>query len=395
MADFDDVIVGGGIVGLSFALEAHRRGRSVALFERSPRAVGASIRNFGMVWPIGQPAGRALACSLVSRQIYLDLAQKAGFWLSACGSVHAVYHDDELACLHEFTERARPAGYDVQVVDPAEAVRLYPALNPVGLRGALLSTTELAVDPREVVASLTRLLASLPGVRISHGLAVRRVDHDADRPAVELASGEVVRARRVFVCSGDDIETLYPEILQSSPLIRCKLQMMRTPAQSSGWRLGSHFAAGSTLRHYPAFQNLPSLPAVRARFAKDLPHFDRWGIHVLASQNAAGEVTLGDSHEYAPVHDPFSREEIDAWILDYLTTFLRVPDLSIASRWAGVYLKRTDGLLEFIHAVHPTVHLVTGLGGNGMTLAPGLARELLSTLDRGEPWTPTPSAPAH
>ena len=55
---FDLIIVGGGIAGLAHALAPSRRGLAVAVFERHAKPRGGSIRNFGMLWPIGQPPGK-------------------------------------------------------------------------------------------------------------------------------------------------------------------------------------------------------------------------------------------------------------------------------------------------------------------------------------------------
>ncbi|MEX0979329.1 MAG: FAD-dependent oxidoreductase, partial [Pirellulales bacterium] len=178
---------------------------------------------------------------------------------------------------------------------------------------------------------------------------------------------------------GDDLQTLYPETLSAAGLVRCKLQMMRSTARSA--RLGPMLAAGLTLRHYQNFNDCPSLDVVKSRVALETPEYDRFGIHVMASQNAAGELVIGDSHEYEGAIEPFDKPEIDRLILDYLHTFLDVPDLQIAARWHGIYAKHPREPYLIAHPA-PGATVVTGVGGAGMTLSFGLADEVVRTLER-------------
>ena len=100
----DVAIVGAGILGLAHAYVAAKAGKSVVLFERSPRAAGASVRNFGMLWPIGQPAGTMLSLSLRSRALWLEILDLAKLPRRETGSLHVAYRADEAAVAQEFAE---------------------------------------------------------------------------------------------------------------------------------------------------------------------------------------------------------------------------------------------------------------------------------------------------
>src|SRR4051812_11901657 len=103
---YDDAVVGAGILGLAHAYHLARRGRRVVVVERGERALGASIRNFGMLWPIGQPAGPLRRLALRSLEIWHDVLRESGLWHERTGSLHLAYREDEAQVLAEFAERA-------------------------------------------------------------------------------------------------------------------------------------------------------------------------------------------------------------------------------------------------------------------------------------------------
>jgi FAD dependent oxidoreductase TIGR03364 len=372
----DVAIVGAGILGLAHAYFAAKRGRSVVVFERTPRAQGASVRNFGMIWPIGQRAGTVHQTATRSRQIWNEILDAADLPYRPTGSLHVVYHEDEADVAREFVERGPELGYACRWLGPAEMLAKSAAVNPTGLIGGIWSPTELTVDPRQILAKLPSFLAEKFGVQFRFGTAVRSIQ----LPRIEAGS-EAWNATQAIVCGGDDFETLYPELFATSAIDRCKLQMMRTAPQKGGWQLGPSLAAGLTLRFYPAFEICTAtLPKYKNRVARELADYDRFAIHTLVSQTADGALTLGDSHEYGLAVDIFNKTEIDELVMKNVREFLVAPDLSIAQRWYGVYAKHPDKPWVAIEAA-PGVRIVTAVGGSGMTLSFGLAEQMINEMN--------------
>jgi FAD dependent oxidoreductase TIGR03364 len=367
----DVAVIGGGIVGLSQAWMAARHGKSVVLFERTPQAQGGSIRNFGMVWPIGQTPGACYERALRSRQFWLEAAQGAGIWVEECGSLHVAHDDLGWAVMQEFVPQGKALGFQAEAWDSRQVAARYPSINTTGLRGGLWSSTELCVDPRQAVARLPLWLQEAHGVQ----LRFNRTVVDVDLPRVRTSTGEVWHVDRAIVCSGVDFETLYPEVYASSGIRRCKLQMMRTIPQPAGWRIGTHLAGSLTLCHYPTFRDCPTLPALRQAVADRLPDFVKYGIHVMASQNHLNEVVIGDTHEYDEDIEIFDKPRLNEAILHYLRGMVQLPLWTLGQTWHGFYAKHPTRPL-FLAEPQPGVHIVSAPGGSGMTMSFGWAGDL-------------------
>ena len=370
------IVVGAGIVGLATARALSLRGFSVRVFDRTQKAIGASIRNFGMIWPIGQPSGSLYERAIRSRQIWKEIAEESDIWYDPVGSLHLAYQQDEWEILQELYSIFKKEGRDVQLLNKMEVAEKSDAVKQENLLGGLYSSEELIIDPRDAIAALPAYLSEKWNVSFHWGKCVTYVSNQT----VYIGNEEEYEADLIFICGGADFETLYPEQFSEFPFTKCKLQMMRLTAQPDNWRIGPALCGGLSLIHYNSFKAAPSLPQLKKRFLEQMSDYLEWGIHVMVSQNGKGELTIGDSHEYGQTHDPFDKAFINQMILSYLKKFACFKEWSVIETWSGIYPKLTDGETNLFYSPEPYVYIINGVGGAGMTLSFGLSEELIANI---------------
>jgi len=359
-------------VGLATARALAARKYDVKVIERTDRAIGASIRNFGMIWPIGQPDGKLYERALLSANIWKEICRETKIWHDKVGSLHLAYNKYEWDVLCELAEVYRHRQY--QLLSPDAAEQYSPVIVKENLLGALYSQQEMIVDPREAISVIPSYLQEKYGIEFLWGKAVTEISC----PSVFTADEEL-QADEVYVCSGADFETLYPSFYSNIEVTKCKLQMMRMAAQPNHERIGPALCGGLSLVHYRSFA-AADLSSLKEFFENEYSDYLKWGIHVMVSQNETGELTVGDSHEYGLTHDPFDKHFINQMILDYLKRFAHFKDETIIETWNGIYPKLTNGESELILQPEEGVTIINCVGGAGMTLSFGLCEEIIGKI---------------
>ena len=366
------IVIGAGIVGLATARALAISGYEVMVIDRSAFATGASVRNFGMVWPIGQPEGLLRERALRTRAVWESICKESGMWNDPSGSLHLAYCESEMEVLENFIRKSgKERSY--RLLTSSEVMKKSSCVVHHGLRGGLYSADELIVDPPTAISRLAAFLQEKYSVRFSWNTHAHSIEQG------RVSCGKVnYEADEVFICSGADFRNLLPESFIQEPITICKLQMMRLGPQPAGWQLGPSLCGGLSLLHYAGFRLAgSSLEGLREYIVSKYPDYVRWGIHVMVAQHASGELVIGDSHEYGDSHDPFDKAFINRMILEYLFGFARFPSESISASWNGQYSKLTDGRTELVLRPAPGVTIINALGGAGMTMSFGLAEEVV------------------
>ncbi|MFI4890877.1 MAG: TIGR03364 family FAD-dependent oxidoreductase [Steroidobacterales bacterium] len=372
-AMFDLAVVGAGIIGLSCALAAVRRGLSVVVLERGARAVGASLCNFGFVTVTGQDRDTIWPRARRSREIWRQVADEAGIAIHQRGLWLAAQRPEAAAVLDAFMRTDMAEG--CELLDAATARQRCPQLQTAGLQAVLTSPHELRVESREAVPRIAAWLAEAHGVEFRWNTAV----HTLDDSQLDTSRGRV-SANAVAVCPGDDLTTLFPERLAAFGVSRCRLQMLRL--HSPGFKLPATVMSDLSLLRYAGFARLPEALSLRSLLEAQQGAYLINGIHLIIAQAADGSLIVGDSHHYDTADQPFADEAVYELILDEYRRVSGRPPPAVRERWMGTYATAAERSV-LIDAPSPTVRLVVVTSGIGASTGFAIGEEVIDNLFNG------------
>ena len=360
---FDLIVVGGGVFGLSTALEAGRRRRTVLVVDRGtvPNPIAAS---FG-------PSRKIRSTYLDSHYTRLALEAMEGWRrIEAETSTELYVADGNLnvsdketdAHLEQLAVNARRGGAKVRWLDTAELRREFPQFRPG--RRALLEEEAGFLRATDCVAALRRL-AEQHGVRFATG------QDAAVEPAKEGATVRVGTVRyhapQVVVAAGGWSKRLFPEL--GAALWQCQQGIMYldgVPEEFCRPRFPPYSAPTTGFYGFPAEPGRVGLKVARHLVTDpiDDPDFDR---------RTTPEGFVAEAERF--VRDWFGLDPIR-----YRPSFDScMYNLSTSN----------DFLLDF-HPSLPGVFLATAGSGHGFKFGSILGTIVLDRLDgvASERWSP-------
>ncbi len=143
MQDYDVAIIGGGLLGSSFAWGLAHQGLKTIVFDEGDNAIRTARGNFGLVWVQGKGVGMPeyARFSLESSQAWIGFAdslkQDTGIDLhyQRCGGFSIALNEEEFETQIQTLERLRAEsgeyGYDYEKFEHAELKKYIPILGDI------------------------------------------------------------------------------------------------------------------------------------------------------------------------------------------------------------------------------------------------------------------------
>ena len=152
----DVVIIGGGVAGLSTALQLARRGKRVIVVERGQLGSGSTGRAAGL---LGQLRGTAASTRLLMDGVETvrELEKETGEEIFVqTGSLRVAANEDRAQEIVDLVEMGKAINFDIRHLSRAEVAEMLPYMKTDDLLDACYCPTDGHLQPAELVASYVK-----------------------------------------------------------------------------------------------------------------------------------------------------------------------------------------------------------------------------------------------
>ena len=392
-ARVDVVVIGGGIIGTSTALELAERGVKVALCEKGGIGKEQSSRNWGWV-RISRRDPREVPLMAEALRIWKGLDERLGrpTGYTRAGIVFTCKDDKEYE-QHERWGR-NLEGYQIEhrMLTPAEFQEFAPGAR-LDIKGALYTPVDGRAEPQKAAPAIAARAREL-GAHVLTECAVRGIETSAGAISGVITERGPIACSSVVLAGGAWSSLFSGRFGIDFPQLKVMNTVLRTEPLEGGpepaiWadavairkrRDGGYTLASghenvvdivpASFRHARAF-----LPALKSEW-RSLSF--RLGGRFLDEMRIprTWELDEASPFEYTRVLDPVPSKRVAAQVLKAARESYPVFEKArIAQRWAGL-IDVTPDAIPVISPVEriPGFFIATGFSGHGFGIGPGAGR---------------------
>ena len=203
---YDAVVIGAGLIGLSCAWRARRRGLSVLVVDRAGEpGAGTSGVAAGMLAPVTEAdfgEEGALRVNLAGRERWpafaAELEEVTGLATGYrdSGALVVAADRDDAEALHRLNDFQRSLGLAAEWLAPSRCRALEPGLSP-RIAGGILAPQDDHADPRATVHALAAAVEE-----VALGVEVDAIEHEGSAVTGVRTTAGTIACERVVVAAG-------------------------------------------------------------------------------------------------------------------------------------------------------------------------------------------------
>ena len=200
-ATSDIVIIGGGVAGLSTAMQLASRGASVTLLEREQLGNGSTGRAAGLLGQLrGTPAATRMLMDGV--KVVAQLEERTGVEIFVqTGSLRVAETPERAGEIRDLVEMGRQIGFDIDHLTIDEVAQRLPYMQTDDLLDACYCPTDGHLQPAELVSAYLTI-GREQGVVYRSGCPVRDLEFSGGRVCGVVTDQGTISTRVVINAAG-------------------------------------------------------------------------------------------------------------------------------------------------------------------------------------------------